>query len=59
MNKVFAGEINYFILVSLDDILIYNSAIEEHWDHLQCALEILRQAKLWTFAQMRVPQGQG
>ena len=42
MNKVFAEEINSFILVHLDDILIYNRSIEEHWDHLQLAIEKLR-----------------
>ena len=47
MNKVFAKEINYFILVYLDDILVYSRSVEEHWDHLQHALEKLRQAKLY------------
>ena len=39
MNKVFAKEINSFILVYLDDILIFSRSIEEHWDHLNIALE--------------------
>ena len=47
MNKVFAEEINSFVLVYLDDILIYSRSIEEHWDHLQHAMEKLRQAKLY------------
>ena len=47
MNKVFAEEINSFILVYLGDILIYSRSIEEHWDHLQRALEKLRQARLY------------
>ena len=47
MNKVFAEEINSFVLVYLDDILIYSRSIEQHWDHLQCAMEKLRQAKLY------------
>ena len=47
MNKVFAKEINSSISVYLDDILIYKHSIEEHWDHLQCALKKLWQAKLY------------
>ena len=30
MNEVFKREINSFILVHLDDILIYSPSIEEH-----------------------------
>ena len=30
MNKIFAREINHFILVYLDDILIFSASIEEH-----------------------------
>ena len=30
MNKVFAAEVNDFILVYLDDILIFSNSIEEH-----------------------------
>ena len=47
MNEVFAKEINSFVLVYLDDILIYSCLIEEHWDHLERAMEKLRQAKLY------------
>ena len=47
MNKIFEKEINSFILIYLDDILIYSRSMEEHWDHLQRALERLRQAKLY------------
>ena len=46
MNKVFAVEINQFILVYLDDILVFNS-VEEHWEHLKIALKRLREAKLF------------
>ena len=47
MNKVFAKEINSFILVYLDDILILSRSVGEHWDHLNTALDRLRQAKLY------------
>ena len=47
MNRVFTAEINNFILVYLDDILIFSNSLEEHWDHLRTALERLREAKLY------------
>ena len=47
MNKVFAKEINSFILVYLEDILIFSRSIGEHWDHLNTGLERLRRAKLY------------
>ena len=47
MNKVLAKEINSFILVYLDDILIFSRSVEEHWQHLRQALQRLREAKLY------------
>ena len=46
MNQVFATEINQFILVYLDDILIFSESVEEHWEHLRMALRRLREARL-------------
>ena len=47
MNKIFADEINSFVLVYLDDILIYSRSEEEHWGYLRQSLERLRAAKLY------------
>ena len=47
MNKVFKDELNSFILVYLDDILIFSRSLEEHWGHLRRALQRLREAKLY------------
>ena len=46
MNTIFKWEINSFILVYLDDILIYSRSVGEHWGHLRCALDKLRRVKL-------------
>ena len=47
MNEVFKKEINSFVLVYLDDILIYSCSIEERWGHLQHVLDKLRRARLY------------
>jgi hypothetical protein len=43
MNKVFMDELDKFIVVFIDDILIYSSTIKEHEQHLRVVLEKLRQ----------------
>ena len=47
MNTIFEKEINSFVLVYLDDILIYSRSMGEHWDHLCCTLDKLLRAKLF------------
>ena len=47
MNTVCEKEINSFILVYLDNILIYSRSIGEHWEHLKCVLDKLHRAKLF------------
>ena len=47
MNQVFATEINQFILVYIDYILIFSESVEEHWEHLCVALGRLREARLY------------
>ena len=47
MNKVFQKEVNNFILVYLDDILVFSNSLDEHWNHLRVALQRLKEAKLY------------
>ena len=42
MNRVFRDVLNKFVLVFIDDILIYSKTEEEHVRHLEAVLEILR-----------------
>lgn len=42
MTRVFREVLNKFVLVFIDDILIYSKTEEEHAEHLRIALEILR-----------------
>jgi hypothetical protein len=48
MNKVFMEELDRFVVVFIDDILIYFETAEEHEEHLRIMLERLRQQKLYT-----------
>ena len=42
MNKVFMEELDKFVMVFIDDILIYSETAEEHEKHLRIVLEKLR-----------------
>jgi hypothetical protein len=48
MNKVFMEELDRFVVVFIDDILIYSETVEEHEEHLRIVLERLRQQKLYA-----------
>ena len=48
MNQILRPFIDKFVLVYLDDILIYSNSAEEHRDHLRLVLEALRAAKLFA-----------
>ena len=43
MNKVFMDELDRFVVVFIDDILIYSATAEEHEQHLRTVLERLSQ----------------
>ncbi|WVZ80152.1 hypothetical protein U9M48_027651 [Paspalum notatum var. saurae] len=46
MNKVFMEYLNKFVVVFIDDILIYSKTEEEHDEHLRLVLQKLREHKL-------------
>ena len=48
MNAVMSGYRDDFILVYLDDILVYSNNAEEHKTHLQQVFHQLHEHKLWA-----------
>ena len=48
MNRVFREYLDRFVIVFIDDILIYSSSREEHEDHLRLALQRLREKQLYA-----------
>jgi hypothetical protein len=41
MNKVFMEYLDKFVMVFIDDILVYSRSEEEHQDHLRLTLQKL------------------
>ena len=48
MNRVFSDYLDKFVIVFIDDILIYSKSHEEHERHLRLVLERLRSKKLYA-----------
>ena len=48
MNRIFRPYLDKFVVVFIDDILIYSKSEEEHREHLQSVLRILRDHSLYA-----------
>lgn len=48
MNGVFRIYLEKFIVVFLDDILVYSNSVEKHEQHLEQVLECLRRNRLYA-----------
>ncbi|KAJ0537730.1 putative nucleotidyltransferase, Ribonuclease H [Helianthus annuus] len=48
MNRVFHEYLDQFVIVFIDDILVFSKSRVEHEDHLRTVLGTLRQEKLYT-----------
>ncbi|KAL1555324.1 hypothetical protein AAHA92_15780 [Salvia divinorum] len=48
MNRVFHPYLDKFVLVFIDDVLVYSKSEKEHKDHLRITLETLRAEKLYA-----------
>ena len=48
MNRVFSSYLDKFVIVFIDDILVYSGSPEEHAEHLRTVLKILRERQLYS-----------
>lgn len=48
MQRTFRPYLDEFVIVYLDDILIYSNSLEEHLGHLRLVLDKLRESKLYA-----------
>jgi hypothetical protein len=60
MNKLFHPYLDQFVVVYLDDIVVFSKTLEEHVSHLRTVFKVLRENTLYvkkdksSFAQMEV-----
>ena len=47
MNKLFREHLGKFVLIYLDDIIIYSKNVDEHAAHMETVLQILNEADLY------------
>ena len=48
MNRVFQPYLDRFVIVFIDDILVYSGSSEEHLEHLRIMLQTLRERQLYA-----------
>ena len=48
MNRVFRQYLDQFVVVFIDDILVYSKSLEEHERHLRIVLNILKDKRLYA-----------
>ena len=48
MNRLFQPYLDRFVIVFIDDILVYSGRSEEHFEHLRIVLQTLRECQLYA-----------
>ena len=51
-NRVFRPYVDQFVVVFIDDILVYSTDVEEHMYHLRTILQTLRENQLMLNSQV-------
>ena len=52
INRVFRPYVDQFVVVFIDDILVYSTNVEEHMYHLRTILQTLRENQLMLNSQV-------
>jgi transposase InsO family protein len=47
MNDIFRDYIGVFVVVYLDDIVVYSDSMDEHWTQVRAVLQVLRENQLY------------
>ena len=47
MNQIFKDYLNEFVIVFIDDILIYSKDEDQHVEHLKIVMQMLKDQKLY------------
>lgn len=48
MNRIFHAYLDQFVIVFIDDILIYSKSDKDHVEHLRIVLQVLKDIKLFS-----------
>ena len=48
MNRIFQPYLDQFVVVFIDDILIYSGSKEDHEEHMRVVLQIMREHQLYA-----------
>ncbi|KAL6314881.1 hypothetical protein AAG906_029098 [Vitis piasezkii] len=56
MNEIF-NQFSDFIIVYIDDVLVYSSSVEQHWKHLNKFIETVKSNGLSLFLGHHIHQG--
>jgi len=48
MNRIFHPYLDQFLVVFIDDILVYSKSEEEHAEHLRIVLQVLKEKRLFA-----------